>query len=164
VLNTRADVANLDRLRQHGVTNLAAADQLEATPVFSSGLANSTGITVNRVLTTDLAGYAGYVLTDAVNTGTLHSGKMLPYLPRQRALLGMTWSGAAHTLLRAQAVWRSRRFGDEANLMLLPAGWELSLKLHWESADKRWSLDAYAANLLKRDTPDLVGVQATLRF
>ncbi len=48
--------------------------------------------------------------------------------------------------------------------MPLPAGWELSIKLHWESADKLWSLDAYAANLLMRDNADLVGAQATLRF
>lgn len=71
---------------------------------------------------------------------------------------------ALSVLLSAQAVWRSERFADEANLVALAAGWDMTLKLHWESRDKRWNVEAYAANLLKRNVEDLMGVNLIVRF
>jgi len=164
VLNTRADVTNLDRLRQKSIANLAAPDQLEATPVFSRGTATSAGFTHNYVWSESIATYAGYANTQSENTGITNPGKLIPYLPRHRAILGLTWAGDQRMLVSTQAVWRSGRFGDEANLLPLPAGWDMTLKLHWESADKRWAVDAYAANLFKRDTEDLLGVNLVARF
>ncbi len=164
VQNTRADVANLDRLRQKTLANLAAPDQLEASPVFSRGKADSAGVTVNHVLSPQLAGYLGYTDTHGQNTSVAYAGKRLPYLPQQRATLGLTWAGDQRLILSAQAVWRSARFADEANQIGLPAGWEATLKLHWESADKRWSFEAYAANLFKKSVEDLFGVDLVLRF
>ena len=67
-------------------------------------------------------------------------------------------------IVSARAVWRSERFADEANLVPLSSGWNMTLKLHWESADKRWNVDAYAANLLKRNVEDLIGVNLIARF
>jgi len=46
----------------------------------------------------------------------------------------------------------------------LSSDWDMTLKLHWESADKRWNVDAYAANLFKRDVEDLIGVNLIARF
>ena len=93
VLNTRADVANLDRLRQRSIANLAAPDQLEATPIFSRGSATSGGFTVNQVFSRNLAGYFGYASTHSENTGATYGGKKIPYLPQNRATLGLTWAG-----------------------------------------------------------------------
>jgi len=164
VLNTRADVANLDRLRQKSVANLAAPDQLEATPVFARGSATSGGLTLNHVLSRTLAGYFGYANTQSKNTGAAFDGKRLPYLPKHRATLGLTWAGDQRMLLSVQSVWRSERFADEANLTALPSGWDMTLKLHWESTDKRWSVEGYAANLIKRDVANLIGVNLVARF
>jgi len=48
--------------------------------------------------------------------------------------------------------------------MPMHAGWNMTLKLHWESADKRWNVEGYAANLLNRDVEDLLGVNLIVRF
>ena len=164
VLNTRADVANLDRLRQKSVANLAAPDQLEATPIFSRGTATSGGVTVNHVVSRNLATYLGYANTHSENTGATFNGNAIPYLPKHRATVGLTWAGDRRMIVSAQTMWRSERFADEANLVPLVAGWDLTLKVHWESADKRWSLEGYAANLLKRNVEDLIGVNLIARF
>lgn len=164
VLNTRADVTNLDRLRQQSVANLAAPDQLEASPVFARGIATSGGVTVNHVLSRNLAGYLGYANTHSENTGAAYQGKAIPYLPQHRATLGLTWAGGQHTIVSAQAVWRSMRFADEANLAPLASGWDMTLKLHWESQDKRWNVEGYAASLLNREVEDLYGVNLVVKF
>ncbi len=164
VLNTRADVANLDRLRQRSIANLAAPDQLEAAPVFSRGTVNSAGATFNQVFSSQLAGYLGYVSSHSENTGTQFSGKSIPLMPQHRAMLGLTWAGEQHVLFSTQAVWRSERFSDEANLQRLAAGWDMTLRLHWETLDKRWAADAYVTNLLKPDTQKIVGVNLVGRY
>jgi hypothetical protein len=51
----------------------------------------------------------------------------------------LTWAGDQRMIVSAQAVWRSARFSDEANLVPMSAGWDMTLKLHWESQDKRWT-------------------------
>ena len=40
----------------------------------------------------------------------------------------------------AQAVRRSARFSDEANQMPMSASRNMTLKLRWESQDKRWNV------------------------
>ena len=35
--------------------------------------------------------------------------------------------------------------------MPMPAGWDMTLELHWEAEDKRRNAEGYAANLLNRD-------------
>ena len=67
-------------------------------------------------------------------------------------------------VVRAKVVWRSERFADEANLVPLSPGWDIMLKLHRESRDKRWNVEAYATNLLKRNVEDLIGVNLNARF
>ncbi|MDP2829978.1 MAG: hypothetical protein Q8O37_15410 [Sulfuricellaceae bacterium] len=59
---------------------------------------------------------------------------------------------------------RAERFSDKADLVPLAAGWDMTFKLHWESADKRWNVESYAANLFKRDVEDLIGVNLMARF
>ena len=40
----------------------------------------------------------------------------------------------------------------------------MTLKPHWEPADKRWNVEDYAANLLKRNVEDLIGVNLIVKF
>lgn len=164
VQNTRPDLANLDRLQQHSILNLAAPDLLETKPIFSSGKATSGGVTVDHVLSRNLAGYFGYVNTHSSNTGATYSGNQIPYLPNHRATLGLAWYGEQHMTVSAQTIWRSQRFTDEANLSPLAASWDMTLQVHWESADKRWDVVGYAQNLLRKNTSDQVGVNLTARF
>jgi Flp pilus assembly protein TadD len=164
VLNTRPDATNLDRLRQTRLANLAAPDQLEATPIFARGTASSAGLTANHVLTRNFAAYLGYVNTHSENTSTKYQGKQIPYLPEHRATLGLTWAGDQRVTASTQAVWRSARFSDEANLTPMSAGWDMTFKLHWESADKRWSAEGYAGNVFKRNAEDLIGANLVVRF
>jgi outer membrane receptor for ferrienterochelin and colicin len=97
-------------------------------------------------------------------TATPYRGNQIPYLPEHRASLGLTWAGDQRLSISAQAVWRSARFSDDANQQPLPAGWDMTLKLNWESADKRWSLQGTAANLFKRGAEELVGISLVARF
>jgi Flp pilus assembly protein TadD len=171
-LNSRADVSNLDRLRQKSIANLAAPDQLEATPIFSRGTANSGGVILNHVISRNLAGYLGYANTHSENTGKVFSGRAIPYLPKHRATLGLTWSGDQGNLGRlifsTQAVWRSERERyieiGKTDQQPLAASWDMTLKLHWESPDKHLSVEGYAANVFKRNIEDLMGVNLTVRF
>lgn len=164
VLNTRADVTNLNRLRQKSITNLAAPDQLEATPVFSRGTVNSAGATFNHVLSRNFAGYFGYINTHSENTSTTYDGMEIPYLPEHRATLGLTWASDQRLIVSNQAVWRSERFRDEGNRIALSKGWDMTLKLHWESVDKRWNVEGYAANLFNRDAEDLFSMNFIVKF
>lgn len=167
-LNTRADVVNLDRLRQKTITNLAAPDQLEGRPIFARGTANSGGIVINHVISRNLAGYLGYTTTHSENTGTAFSGKAIPYLPKHRTTLGLTWAGdqgkLGRIIVSSQAVWRSERYIDEANQLPLAESWDMTLKLHWESPEKHVNVEGYAANVFKRNTEDLIGVNLIVRF
>jgi hypothetical protein len=164
VLNTRLDVTKVNRLQQKNFANLAAPDQLEDTPIFARGTASSGGLTANHVLTRNFAAYLGYANTHSLNTSTKYQGNQIPFLPAHRATLGLTWAGDQRVTVSTQAVWRSARFSDEANLLPLAAGWDMTLKLHWESSDKRWSIEAYAGNLFKRNTEDLIGANLVARF
>lgn len=40
----------------------------------------------------------------------------------------------------------------------------MTLKLHGESADKRWNVEGYAAKLFKRNVEDLMGVNLIVKF
>lgn len=46
----------------------------------------------------------------------------------------------------------------------MAAGRDMTIMLHWESADKRWSVDGYAGNLFKPNTGDLIGVNLRAHF
>ena len=61
-------------------------------------------------------------------------------------------------------MYRSRRFADEANLQALPAGWDAQVTFFKESFDKRWSIELFAANLLKKEASDFFGVVLGYRF
>ncbi len=90
VLNPRERPANLDRVSQKNVANLAAPDLLEGTPIFARCSASSGGFTINHVLSRNFAGYLGYANTHAENTGAIHKGNEIPFLPKHRAMLGLT--------------------------------------------------------------------------
>jgi hypothetical protein len=63
-----------------------------------------------------------------------------------------------------QAVYRSTRFSDETNQLKLEPGWDMQVRAYVEFDRKRWSLEAFALNLLKKDASDVFGVIVNYRF
>ena len=164
VLNTNADVTNLDRLRNRAISSPPKPDLLEDVPVYGEGIARRAGVAVEHILTPRIGLRAHYTYTESENTAPGAAGLLIPYLPRHNLNLGVTWAPGWRTFVTAQAVYRSARFADEANLQRLPPGWDAQVSVFVETNDKRWAAEAYAANLFKKDTPDLFGIVVSYRF
>jgi hypothetical protein len=163
VQNTRSDLEELDRLQNLTLTYLPSPNQLEGTPIFSEGRIASAGASINQILSREFSVSAGYVYSDGRNTNPLYQNNAIPYIPKQRVNLSATWTNNNRFYISAQAIYRTQRYIDETNLTLLPPSWDALLRAYWESYDKRWVVETYAENLLKKDTANLVGVNLTLR-
>ena len=165
VLNQRQEVADLDRLRNRAALQFQTyGETLEQPPTFLKGNIVSAGMGINRLLTATLSASLNYVYREAENTHPWFDGFDLPYLPRRQLTLGMSWAGPKRLLVQAQAIYRSRRYTDENNSAELMAGWDAALKANWQSADKRWLLEAYAMNLLSKNEPTALGINAVWRY
>lgn len=165
VLNQGSGVTGLDRLRNRAsLVFQLNGETLEQAPVFQQGRIASAGAGLSQRFGATLSGHVSYVHTASENRGAAFSGWSLPYLPRHRLTLVSTWVGPQRLVLQAQAVYRSRRHADEGHRDVLPAGWDAALKLKWQSADKQWLLEAYALNLLKKDVPATLGLNAVWRY
>ncbi len=164
VQNAQADVTNLERLRNRVLTPPPIPDQLEDTPVFAAGVAKRATVAVERILTPRIAARAYYTYTDSVNDGPAYPGRAIPYLPRHQVNVGGTWAPGWHTFVTVQAVYRTLRYTDEANTSPLPASWDAETRIFVESADKRWAVEAVAANLLEKEASDVFGVTVSYRY
>ncbi len=164
VQNAIADITDLERLRNRVLTPPPIPDQLEDTPVYASGTVRRATAAVEQILTPRIGVRAGYVYTDSVNDGPAFQGRLVPYLPRHQGDLAATWAPGRRTFVTLDAIYRSRRFADEANQVALPAGWDCQARVFIETPDKRWALEAYAANLLKRQASDTFGVTLSYRY
>ena len=164
VLNSRADVTNLDRLRNRVIAPPPRPDLLEDTPVFGEGKLTRAGAAFEAVATRALALRADYAYADSENTGAGFAGNPVPYIPRHRFNAGLTWTPGHRAYLAVQATWRSERFRDEASLAALQPGWDARFDAFIESDDKRWAVEVYGVNLLKKQASDLYGVVVSLRF
>jgi hypothetical protein len=99
-----------------------------------------------------------------VNDGPFAPGRAIPYLPRHQVDVGGTWAPGGHTFVTLQAVYRTLRFADEANASPLSPGWDAEARVFVESADKRWAVEAVAANLLEKEASDVFGVTVSYRY
>jgi hypothetical protein len=164
VQNGVAELTDLERLRNRVLTPPPIPDQLEDTPVFAGGVVKRGVLAFEQIVTPRIAARAYYTYTDSVNDGPIEPGRAIPYLPRHQADLGATWAPGGHTFITLRAVYRTRRFSDEANTAALPAGWDAQARIFVESADKRWAVEAVAANLLKKEASDVFSVSLSYRF
>lgn len=164
VLNTAEEVSDPNRMRERGLfQNWGDPERLEAQPAFATGRARQAGLVGNAILGHGFAGSTSYVHTVSRNTSDWFDGMPLPYLPRHRVGFGLDWSNEARLTAGGWLVWRSERLATE-NGNPLPASWDLTLRMKWESADKRWQLEGWAANLLKKAAESTLGVGVQLRF
>ena len=164
VLNAHTDVTNLDRLRNRTLTQPGKPDQLEDIPVYAEGRLRRGHVALEAIVTPRLAARLHYTYADGANTDDVTRGLRIPYIARHTVNTGLTWSPGAHLFVTAIASYRTRRFADEMNAVPLPAGWDAQASVFAETADKRWALEAYAANLLKRESSDAFGVVVSYRF
>ncbi len=144
----------LEALRNAQTVNLTSVDVLEDTPSFEDGSLNAFSVGVNQLFTSNLSGYFKYTVQDTSSSyadsdaiGGRISGKRIPYMPQQTAIVGGTWASGARTYVGARAVYRSERFEEKENLTLWPAGWSVDLVGFWETADKHWVIGIGALNL-----------------
>ncbi|MDH3998517.1 MAG: TonB-dependent receptor, partial [Desulfuromonadales bacterium] len=163
VLNQRMELAELDRLRQQDYTNLPTLEQLEERPVFAKGEVDSVGVNFETILFDGLSLSAGYIYSEGENTGKGFSGLDLPYIPQHRALIGATWFPLERCRLQLQGVYRSSRPVDEPNTVMLDEDFTTTVTGQWQSNDKRYKLEAYAANLSTSQKDTLVGVNLLWR-
>lgn len=173
VQNTGEEVSDINRLRERGLwQHWLDAERLEAQPAFLQGEARRAGVSADALLGSGLGGqWSGslsYIHSVSRNTGAWFRDFPLPYLPRHRASVGLNWSNEARLSLGGVLVWRSSRFSTEYG-EVLPSGWDLALKARWESPDKRWLVEAWTANLLKKNSTgqrdqEILGIGLTWRY
>ncbi|MBF0255907.1 MAG: tetratricopeptide repeat protein, partial [Gammaproteobacteria bacterium] len=141
---------------------------LEAVPSFDRGEVSSLGLSYNRLLSDRHSIALDLVFSDHQQTGQ-YPGLKIPYVADFKARLASHWSLPNRWLLGAAATYRSERFEDGANEYRLADGWSLGMLAHWESADKRLSLQAAVDNILSDKAagmdsePHYLG-RMTLRF
>jgi Flp pilus assembly protein TadD len=170
VQNTASDVTNLDRLRNRALAPPPKPDQLEDLPVYSEGRVTRTSVALERIVTPQIGLRAYYTYTDSVNTDPNFAARhipenaRIPYLPRHQVNIGGTVAPGWHTFVTLQAVYRTQRFTDEANTLVLRSGWDAQVNVFWETPDKRWSAEIYGINLLKKDVSDIFGIIVSYRF
>lgn len=164
VLNTRVDTTNLDRLRNRVLSPPGRPDQLEEAPVFAEGRLRRAHAAVEAIVTSEVSARFHYTLSDSRNVEDSTRGFRIPYVPRHAVNTALTWSPGERFFLTAIANYRTRRFADELNTVILPAGWDAQVSLFLESSDKRWAVEAFGANLLKKETSDAFGVVLSYRF
>lgn len=164
VLNTRADVTNLDRVRQRDIANLADPDRLEAPSVFRAGRVNSVGLGMNRLVSSRVAVYAALQGNDSYSKSVEGKGLALPYVPREQLALGFTAAGKGRTLIRTQLLWRSGRYSDESNLNYIAPNWDVSLNARAEAMNRAWLLEGFISGPLNRPNVRLTGMNAVFKF
>lgn len=162
--NQRQDLARLDRLRQtERALNLSGLEALEDRPVFVKGRIHQAGLSWNALLRHNLSAQAGAIFARGENTGDWFKGLDLPYLPHRRAGAGLTWTVAPEWRIQTQAVWRDKRYADEANANAIRSGWDGTLKATWMSSARRWHVEAFAANLGRKDLDPFLGLSLVWR-
>ena len=173
VQNTASDLTNLDRLRNRAVTAPPTPDLLENPPVFGEGEVKRASVALDHIVNRVVTVRAYYTYSETVVDGPDYPGRVhpqgakIPYIPRNLVNLGAVFAPGWHSLVSVYAVYRSERFTDEFNVaaLALPAGWDAQVNFYIESPDKRWSVEAYATNLLKKPhVSDVLGAIVSYRF
>ena len=164
VLNTGQEVSDFNRLRDRATfQNWNDPERLEGQPVFAQGSLRQAGLVGNAMLGSGFSANTSYVLSDSHNTSDWFKGLPLPYLPRHRVGLGLDWSNEARLTAGATLVWRSEQLTTEYGSEI-PASWDLTLRMKWESIDKRWQLESWASPLLKKAVDPTFGIALLLRY
>lgn len=157
---------NLTKLRDFDFGRLGAGDLYEfiRVPEFEAGRVELAGLSANWIPARELGLSSRYVYTRSENTGSRYPGRWIAYHPRHTVALGLTWIGQDRFFLSSRAVYRTRRYTDEANLNPYRAGWDLAADLFWESRDKGTRLRLGIDNALHRERETQYSVTLVFNF
>lgn len=161
-LNAEASLAQYERLRQQGLAGASSSEALEGPPVFGAGTVKTAGAVFERIAGDRWSWSASYVHT--LTTNTPYPEAPLPYFPRQKIGLGLTWFAPERWVIRGLLVHRSERFAVETGQNRLAPDWDVSLRATWQDPAKRSLVEVYANNLARDDNTRLVGVRLVLRY
>lgn len=131
---------NLAKLRHFDYGQLGAEDLYDflSPPEFDGARIDIAGVAWNQVLTRTLSLRLRYEHTRSRNTGEAFAGNEIALLPRHAASIAVTFVSPWRIYMTQRAVYRTRRYADEANLFARRPGWDAAADWFWESADKRW--------------------------
>jgi outer membrane receptor protein involved in Fe transport len=135
---------DLERLSNKGLFGPVILDAPEDLPLFEAGEVTQVGAALNQVVSERLTAHLRYRHSASENTGAAFAGNPLPYIPKHQTTLGATWAGPQRLYLSTQAVYRTLRYKDEDPSRPLDPGWAASVKLYWETADKKMSTSIIA--------------------
>jgi tetratricopeptide (TPR) repeat protein len=149
-----------------------APDLIEATPIFPDGSVSSFGITGNYLLSDRQTLSSRYIYRYGDNnTDDLRYDGEIPYIPHQYFEIGSQWSLPYRVQLRTDAVYRSRRYQNDAIYEPAEGGWAFRVKSYWESVDKQHSVQLVLDNLfvdqksmIEEKNDQFVNLQYTYRF
>ena len=130
--------------------------------MFGAGTVNMAGAVFERIAGDRWSWSASYVHTQTTNTP--YPEAPLPYFPRQKIGLGLSWFAPERWVIRGQLVHRSERFAVETGQNRLAPDWDVSLKATWQDRSKRSLVELYANNLARDDNTRTVGLRLILRF
>lgn len=144
---------NLSKVRLFDYAQLGAEDLYEfiSAPEFDGARITIAGAALNHVISPTWSLRARYEHTNSENTGEAFNGKRIAFLPPHAASIGATWMSPWRIYMTQRAVYRTRRFVDEANLVERAPGWDLSADWFWETADKRWRVRFSLDNVLHKE-------------
>lgn len=140
------EVSQLEDLRNRGDV-FAARPSLEDTPIFVKGKVSTFGSTINYMMNDAVALSAGYLNRNS-EQGADAAHRKIPLVPRHETTLGVRWNLSNRIIVGGTAVYRSQRFADDAGAERLDAGWNFATSGYWESANKKYRVQALAENLL----------------
>ncbi len=163
---TLGEIESLQKLRPRRMGQLGSDDLLEFfnTPEWDGGRIQSGGFSINHLLGEHWAAFGRYVGNHSENTGTVHAGNQVPYLPRHTFAAGASWTSPAGWYAIGRMVHRSSRYKDEANLSRLDAGWSGAADLFWQSSDKQWLFRLSVDNAFDRNNTTQYSAEANLKF
>ncbi|WP_374354062.1 tetratricopeptide repeat protein [Chitinimonas sp.] len=169
--NDQQALSELDALQTAQNSNFSSIETLERPSIFIRGRIRNSGLEADYLLSSAWSISGGYLYSVSENLGSgLQSGAglglpgaPLPYIPRHRARLMLTWNDAPWRV-QGELLWRSERKTAEGGSAVLPAGWQSRVHLQWRSDSARWLLDSYARYQAHSEHPLALGSTLTWKF
>ncbi len=176
----RPAVGSLNELRNiardASQLNVTAMNLVEGDPNAVQATVAIAGVALNRVITTQVSLSTRYSFSATSDPATLVLGpggvsasQELSFVPRHLFAAGAAWVSPRRIYLSAEAIHRSRRFGqvydDHTDLLRNPRhpDWTARVAGGWESRDKHWALEFAGFDLLSKHAPSTYQLSAKFR-
>ena len=159
-----SELESLSKLRPRDYGSLMRDDSYEFinTPDYAGGSVRSAGGAINRMLGQEWGILGRYNWIDSENIN--NPAWEIPKLPRHTVSAGATWINPQGWYVAGLLTWRSRRYADEANTVLLTANLSGNLDIFWESRAKHWLLRMSADQMFDKNKSTQYTAELNYRF